>query len=53
MVAESGIVRVADFVKAVAKILLSKIKYRIRVRNVAVYQKSGHRVGVSRYPSGL
>jgi len=46
-VAESGIVRIADFMKAVVKILSSRTKYRIGVRNVAVYRKSGHRVGVS------
>ena len=48
-VAESRIVRVADFVKAVMKILSSGTKYQFRVRNVAVYRKSGYRVRVSRY----
>ena len=36
-VAVFGIVRIADYEKAVTKILTSGTKYRIRVRNVAVY----------------
>ena len=48
-VAESGIVGIADYVKAVAKILMSGTKYKNRVRNVAVYRKCGYRVGVSRH----
>ena len=34
--------------KAVTKILSSGTKYQFGVRNVAVYRKSGYRVGVSR-----
>ena len=34
--------------KAVTKILTTGTKYRFGVRNVAVYRKSGYRVGVSR-----
>ena len=48
-VVESGIVGVAEFVKAVAKILMFGTEYRIGVRNMAVCWKCGHRVGVSRY----
>ena len=47
-VAKSGIVGIVDFVKAVTKILSSGTKYQFGVRNVAVYRKSGYRVGVSR-----
>ena len=49
LVAESGIVRIAEYEKAVAKILLSRTKYCIGVRDVAVCRKCGHQVGVSRY----
>ena len=48
-VAESRIVGIADYIKAVVKILTSRIKYCISVRNVAVCRKCGHQVGVSRY----
>ena len=34
--------------KAVTKIMTTGTKYRFGVRNVAVYRKSGYRVGVSR-----
>ena len=48
LVAESRIVGVVDFVKAVTKILSSRTKYQFGVRDMAVYWKSGYRVGVSR-----
>jgi hypothetical protein len=48
-VAESGIVGIADYVKAVVKIPMPRTKYRIGVRNMAVYQRCRHQVGVSRY----
>ena len=48
-VAEFGIVRKVDYEKAVTKILTTGTKYRIGVRNVAVYRNSGYWVRVSRY----
>ena len=49
MVGELGIVGIADYKKAVTKILMTGIKYQNGIRNVAVYQKCGLQVGISRY----
>jgi hypothetical protein len=48
-VVEFGIVGNADYEKAVTKILTTGTKYRIGLRNVAVYRNCGHRVRIRRY----
>ena len=46
---EYGTIGVAEYGKAIAKIMTSGTLYRIGVRNVAVYGGSGLRVGIAMY----